>query len=182
MTVLEKQSEKLAPVRLFQQANYKMRKSALSDRYSPRLKSDLDSTIGLGGRLLASTTQSGYSPEVVNRKIMSTHIRSTEKIAVFFCKHFQKLLRKMKDKKPNFLETSHSVVDGYTDSNGDIRLTQESEGFINAMVANGYTVTAFVRLSDSYRFVPFTDAFEKSAATAVNQRIFGKMSPEALSN
>jgi hypothetical protein len=113
---------------------------------------------------------------------MSTHIHSTEKIAVFFCKDFQKLLRKMKDKEPNFLETSHSIVDGYTDSNGDIRLTQESEGFINAMVANGYTVTAFVRLSDSYRFVPFTDAFEKLAATAVNQRIFGKMSPEALSN
>ena len=37
---------------------------------------------------------------------MSTHIRSTEKIAVFFCKDFQKLLRKMKDKEPSFLAKS----------------------------------------------------------------------------
>ena len=107
---------------------------------------------------------------------MSTSIPSTEKIAVFFCKDFQKLLNKIKDKKPSFLKTSQSFVDGFSDSNGDIRLTRESVDFINAMVANGYTVTAFVRLSDSYAFVPFTDEFETSAAMAVNEKILAGLS------
>jgi hypothetical protein len=113
---------------------------------------------------------------------MNTSIRSTEKIAVFFCKDFQELLGKMKDKQPSFLNTSHSFVDGFSDSSGNIQLTEESVNFINAMVANGCTVTAFVRLSDSYAFVPFTDEFEKSAAMAVNEKILGEAPLNPLLN
>ena len=105
---------------------------------------------------------------------MSTHIRSTEKIAVFFCKDFQKLLRKMKDKEPSFLETSHSFVDGFSDLNGDIQLTKESVDFVKSMAANGYTVTTYVRLSDSYAFVPFTDEIEVRGAIAVSGKILEK--------
>ncbi len=108
-----------------------------------------------------------------------------EQIAVFFCKNFAEIVRKTQYKEPYFLETAHSFVEGFLSSVGNTATTVMPQGpsdFIEAMGANGYTVTAYLRLSDFLAFVPFTDEFEMSAALAVNGRILGKVFPEAPSN
>jgi hypothetical protein len=108
-----------------------------------------------------------------------------ETIAVFFCKDFPEVVRKAQCNEAPFLETRHSLEHGFIYWNGEAAaplISQKSSDFIDWMATNGYTVTAFVRLSDFFEFVPFDDEFEKSAAMAVNKQIFAEAFPEAPSN
>jgi hypothetical protein len=114
---------------------------------------------------------------------MDTRAHSMEQIAVFFCKDFPEVVRRVRCKEPLFLlETSHSFMPSFTDSNGDIQIPMEQAEFIRAVVTKGYTVTLFLRLSDHYGFVPFSDELETSAAMAVNEKILGKLSLGTLPN
>jgi hypothetical protein len=116
---------------------------------------------------------------------MNTAAHSMEPISVFFCKDFPEVIRKARCKEPLFLETSHSFLKGFLHSSGNEAVTvmpKESLNFIDAMAANGYTVTAYVGLSDFNAFIPFDDEFEASAANAVNKKVLGEAFPEAQSN
>jgi hypothetical protein len=114
---------------------------------------------------------------------MNTKRRYMKQIIVFFCKDFPEVVRKMLSKEPiPSLETLHSFVEGVsfpTDKTAITGMTKESWDFIDIVVANGYTVTAFVRAFDFCAFVPFTDDPEKSAAMAVNEKILAKFFPKA---
>jgi hypothetical protein len=116
---------------------------------------------------------------------MKTAEQSMEPIAVFFCKDFPEVVRKARCKEPHFLETSHSFLKGTLQLSGTEATTvipKESLHIIDAMTADGYTVTAYVRLSDFNTFIPFDDEFEASTANAVNKKILGEAFPEAKPN
>jgi hypothetical protein len=116
---------------------------------------------------------------------MKTAEQCMEPIAVFFCKDFPEVVRKARCKEPHFLETSHSFLNGTLHLSGNEAITvipKESLHIIDAMTANGYTVTAYVRLSDFNTFIPFDDEFEASTANAVNKKILGEAFPEAKPN
>jgi len=116
---------------------------------------------------------------------MNTVANSMESIAVLFCKHFPEVVRKARLKEPLFLETSHSILKGVlhpSDNKAGAGMSKESWQFIEAMAANGYTVTAYVRLSDFNSLIPFGDEFEAFTANAVNEKILGKLFPKAQSN
>ena len=107
-------------------------------------------------------------------------------IAILFCKDFPEVVRKARGNEPlSPLETSYRFVEGLWYSVGNTAMTampQESSNIVDAMVANGYTVTGFFRLSDFQAFVPFDDEIEKLAATAANEKILEKLLLETLSN
>lgn len=106
---------------------------------------------------------------------MNTQRQSMETIAVFFCKDFSTVIGRVQCKEPlSLLETAHTFVEGCSDSNGDIQIPEEQSIFIWEKTASGYIVTGYLRLSDHYGFVPFSDEPEKSAAIAVNEKILGE--------
>lgn len=108
-----------------------------------------------------------------------------DQMAVFFCKDFPEVVRKARCNEPTFHETRYILVDGFICWNGEAAaplIWKESSDFIDWMVAKGYSVTAFVRLSDFFEYVPFDDEFEKSAAMVVNKPIFAEAFPEVPSN
>jgi hypothetical protein len=114
---------------------------------------------------------------------MNTQRHSIEKIAVFFCKDFPTVVRRIRCKEPiSHLETAHTFVDGYSDSNGDIHIPEEQSNFIREKVVSGHTVTGYLRLSDNYGFIPVSDELEKSAAKTVNDKILEKLFLENLPN
>ena len=115
--------------------------------------------------------------------VVKTNI--TKEIAVVFCKNFPELVRRVRRQEPVFPEAFVCVVNGFVNWTGGKGVTimpAESEHFIDATVSTGYTVTAYVRLPDLHAFVPFTDAAEKTAAAAANEKILGKPRPENQSN
>jgi len=116
---------------------------------------------------------------------MSTITITKSEVAVVFCKNFPELVRRVRRQEPLFPEAFVSVVKGFVNWTGSKAVTMfsaETEHILDATVASGYTVTAYVRLPDLNAFVPFTDAAEKTAAAAANEKILGKPRPENQSN
>jgi hypothetical protein len=110
---------------------------------------------------------------------------ATQQIAVIFCKDFPELVRRVQCQEPLFPEAFLSFVRGFVNWTGSMGMTMmpaESEQFIATKVANGYTVTAYVRLPDLHAYVPFTGKAEMSAAAAANQKILGMPRTETQSN
>ena len=110
---------------------------------------------------------------------------ATQEIAVIFCKDFPDLVRRVERQEPLFPKAFLSFLKGlvnWTGGTGMTMLPAESEQFIATTVANGYTVTAYVRLPDLHAFVPFTGNAEMLAAAAANQKILGKPRTETQSN
>jgi len=103
-----------------------------------------------------------------------------EAIAVFYCKQFQDVVSKTQRHEPIYLETANSVEPGFWSSSSNTAPTLLLQEFVDAKVAEGYTVTAYVR-SNLEVYFPFADDFEKSVAAAVSKKILGKTYPEALS-
>lgn len=106
-------------------------------------------------------------------------------IAVLFCKHFPAIVRKVQSNQPFEPETAVGVVQGCLVSVGDGFITvtpPEYTAQIDRMVANGYTVTGYLRLSDSSIFIPFHDEPEASVAQLINQIILQKHTPAKRSN
>lgn len=110
---------------------------------------------------------------------MNTPTYSMEEIAVFYCKQFQDVVGKTRRNEPIFLETTHGIEPGFWNSSSDTAPTLLLQEFVDAKVAEGYTVTAYVR-SNLEVYFPFADDFEKSVAAAVSKKILGKTFPEAL--
>jgi hypothetical protein len=108
-----------------------------------------------------------------------------DSIALFFCKDFPEVVRKAQRNERTFLDTRHSVVDGLVCWNGEAAsalISQEASDFIDSMATNGYTLTAYLRLSDLFAVIPITEESEKAVAMVVNERILAKAFPEALPN
>lgn len=115
---------------------------------------------------------------------MSTN-STTHELAVVFCKNFPELVRRVQRREPLVPEVFLGFVKGvvnWTGSTGVTIMPAESENFIDSAATKGYTVTAYVRMPDLHAFVPFTDAAEKTAAAAANEKILGKPRPENQSN
>jgi len=114
---------------------------------------------------------------------MESKPHAKEKIAVIFCKDFPEAVRRAGCQEPLFPETFVSVVEGFVNWTADecrTVLPERFERFVDAKVASGYTVTAYVRLRELQAFVPFTDEAEKLAAA--NETILGTPRPEGQSN
>jgi len=108
-----------------------------------------------------------------------------DRIDVFFCKDFPEVVRQARCNEAIFLETKHSLVDGLIYWTGEVHSTaisQKVSEYIDLMAANGYTVTAFVRLSDFFEVIPIPEEFQKAVAMTVNKRIFAEAFPEVLPN
>jgi hypothetical protein len=108
-----------------------------------------------------------------------------EQIAVFLCKDFPEVVDNARSQKPYLLETSHGIVEGFLHSFGNTAITILQKNFqhlVDGMVAKGYTVTAYVRLSDRFQFVPIVDEFEMEVAAVVNEKIFEKAFPQIHAN
>ena len=105
---------------------------------------------------------------------MQTKETKATKIAVLFCKDFPGVVRKALRKETLHAELSCRVLDGLFPLN-DIAISplwsNESAEIIASMLAEGYTVTGYIRLSDAEGFVPFDDEVECAVATAVNMHI-----------
>jgi len=100
--------------------------------------------------------------------------QSLTAIAVLFCKDFPEVVRKALRQEPHHAKLEIRVLDGSLFSSGNDGLTtwsEESAGIIDSLVAQGYTVTAYLRLSDAEAFVPFVDEIEYAVALAVNKEI-----------
>jgi len=109
---------------------------------------------------------------------MSTANESFCKIAVFFCKDFPEVVRKALRQEPHHAKVEIRVLDGILVSSGNDGFTpwsEESAGIIDSLVAQGYTVTAYMRLSDAEAFVPVVDEIEYAVATAVNKVILERL-------
>jgi|SRR5271169_62279 len=105
---------------------------------------------------------------------MGTKETKATKIAVLFCKDFPGVVRKALRKETQHAELSCRVLDGFLLSKATGFFTLWSDDIaeiIASMIAEGYTVTGYVRLSDAEGFVPFDDAVEYAVATAVNMHI-----------
>jgi hypothetical protein len=111
---------------------------------------------------------------------MNTPTYSLEEITVFYCKQFQEVVRKTQHNEPIFLITAYGFEPGFWNSSSDAAPTLLLQEFVDAKVAEGFTVTAYVR-SNLEVYFPFADDFEKSVAAAVSKKILGKSFPEALS-
>ena len=104
-----------------------------------------------------------------------------DSIALFFCKDFPEVVRKAQRHQRMFLHTRHSLVNGLIYWNGEAPsalISQECSDFIEWMVADGYTLTAYLRLSDFFAVVPLIDEFEKTVAAAVNEYILAEAFPK----
>ena len=96
------------------------------------------------------------------------------KIAVFFCMDFPEVVRKALRQEPQHAKLAFRVLDGFLHSKGNecfTLWTKESAAIIDSLVAQGYTVTGYMRLKDAQAFVPFDDEVEYAVATAVNKEI-----------
>jgi len=106
-----------------------------------------------------------------------------DKLLVVFCKDFADVVESARNNKPCQLITAHSFVDGCIEMMGNtamVILGTAMAELIDGTIANGYSVTAYVRLSDFFGYVPVTDEFENSVARAVNARVCAKEFPELL--
>jgi hypothetical protein len=98
--------------------------------------------------------------------------QSLTAIAVFFCKDFPEVVRQARCQKPQFATLTLRILDGFLHSSGKNCVTfwkNDSADIIDSLVAQGYTVTGYMRLIDAQAFVPFDDEVEDAVATAVNK-------------
>src|SRR5271155_4106596 len=105
--------------------------------------------------------------------------------AVVFCKDFAEVVRKTRRNEIFVPEISLVNVEGgfYVIDNGCVTLfTPPSYRLIDAMVAKGYTVTSYVRLSDLYGYIPIEDPFWASVAAAISQEVIRKLFPTSLAS
>ncbi len=108
---------------------------------------------------------------------MVTRTDGMQEMAVIFCKNFSEVVRQVRCGEPLRPASFLGFACGLWQSNGiEARplLRADSQADIDAAVAAGYTVTAYVRYPDLDAFVPFTSAVEMAAAKAANAQILGK--------
>jgi len=105
--------------------------------------------------------------------------------AVVFCKDFPEVVRKTRQNEIFVPEISLANVEGtfhVIDNECVTMFTAESYDLIDAKVAQGYTVTSYVRLSDLLAFIPIEDPFWASVAAAISQEVIRKLFPTSLAS
>lgn len=116
---------------------------------------------------------------------MSSKLYHSNQIAVVFCKDFPEVVRKTRRNETFAPEVSLDIVEGMLyviDNTCLTALAPESYDFIDAKVAQGHTVTSYVRTSDLAAFVPIYDDFLASVAAAISQKLVRKSFPTALAS